>query len=138
VPPHERFQGRRLAAADEALQELSLGQVRPFRQQGAAKVLDDLAHRLGRHPRPRAGVLFPLQVYYPLQPILSMFFSRPVPFHFRQERKGKLAGSDPFPGQGFDSLLQLSLWPRSITNGLPQKSKHWDLADGILVGGFRA
>ena len=46
VPPHQGFQGRWLSAADEALQQLPIGQVRPFRQQGAAKVLDDLAHRL--------------------------------------------------------------------------------------------
>src|SRR5205823_2433470 len=53
---HKRFQGRRLSAAHEALQQLPIGQIRLFWQQGTAKALDDLAHRAGRHPTPIRGV----------------------------------------------------------------------------------
>jgi hypothetical protein len=46
---HERLQGRRLSAAHEAIEQLSIVQVSAVRQQGTAEVADELAHRVGRH-----------------------------------------------------------------------------------------
>jgi hypothetical protein len=49
VTPYQGFEGRRLPAAHETLQKLSIGQIRPVPQkQCTAKALDDLAD-LGRH-----------------------------------------------------------------------------------------
>ena len=66
VPPHQRFEGRSFSAAHEALQQLSVGQVRSLQQlQGAAQVLDDLAH-LGGHFLPfLAGNTRPPPLHYP-------------------------------------------------------------------------
>src|SRR5262249_30630969 len=53
VPAHEGFQGRGLFTAHEALQQLSVGQVRPLRQpQDGAEVLQDPVHSARRHPTP--------------------------------------------------------------------------------------
>src|SRR5262245_37942869 len=89
VAVHERLQRRRLLAAQEALQQMAVGQLRLLRQQqDAAEVLDDLADRATRHWAPHAGRSSPLQGYYPLPRGLSVtFFGRPGPPAQAQGRK---------------------------------------------------
>jgi hypothetical protein len=67
VPTHQSFDGRRITAPDEALQELPVGLFASGLQKGdSVNVLDDLVH-LRRHQVPSSadGNGRPLPLYYP-------------------------------------------------------------------------
>jgi hypothetical protein len=67
VPTHQSFKGRRLTAADEALQELPIGSfARGLQTHDFANVLDDLVHWGRRQVLSSAGGnAHPLPLYYP-------------------------------------------------------------------------
>jgi hypothetical protein len=64
VPLHQGFKGRRLSAVHEALQELPIGQFPPIRQQGAAKVVDDVSIGV-------VGIRLLVRVFSPLYSAIS-------------------------------------------------------------------
>jgi hypothetical protein len=64
VPPHQRFEGRLITVADEALQQIPIAPFRSLRMRhGSAKVLENLVQGV-RH--------LPLNGWYHLPPILLL------------------------------------------------------------------
>jgi hypothetical protein len=64
MPPYEHFEGRRFAAADEALQQLPVGLAFLVTQPGPPQVAEHFTELAGRHrPSRGTGVSCPLRYY---------------------------------------------------------------------------